>query len=150
MVDSLGNTSIDALITFGTNTAIQTTLRFRNSLRFVKTDADFLEVGFALFRFHERIFFTGNLGYIGNIGLISQIFGPVFLAAGFHILAAQITINGLGRFLTGKYCFNDCSRTRHDITTGENPRFGCGKCHRISGDIIPLDTFIKYFTAEDQ
>ncbi|MCK7507387.1 MAG: hypothetical protein MZV70_27340 [Desulfobacterales bacterium] len=65
-------------------------------------------------------FSRGTLGTSGNIGFIRQIFGPVFLTAGFHILALQIAVDGFGRFLAGKDGLDNGLRTGDNVTAGEN------------------------------
>ena len=138
MVDGLGDTGVDTLITLGTDAAGQTAIGFRNRLGFGKTDTDFLETGVALFRFHDRIFFTGNLGHIGNICFVRQIFGPVFLTAGFHINALQIAVDGFGGFLAGKDGFNNGLRTGDYVTAGENTGNVCRVSYFVVINVIPL------------
>ncbi|OQC72775.1 MAG: hypothetical protein BWX45_00794 [Deltaproteobacteria bacterium ADurb.Bin002] len=138
VVDGLGDTGLDALITFGADAAGQAAMRFRNRLGLGEADADFLEAGAALFRFHVRIFFPGNFGNVGEIRFVRQVFGPVFFATGLHILTLQITIDRLRRFLSGINGLDDRLRTGGNVAAGENARNVGGVGHGVVIQVVPL------------
>jgi len=113
-------------------------MRFRNRLGLGEADADFLEAGAALFRFHVRIFFPGNFGNVGEIRFVRQVFGPVFFATGLHILTLQITIDRLRRFLSGINGLDDRLRTGGNVAAGENARNVGGVSHGVVIQVVPL------------
>jgi len=65
-------------------------------------------------------FSRGTLAILETSALISQIFGPVFLTTGFHILAHQIKVDDLAASLPAKDSLDDRLRTGRYVTTGEN------------------------------
>ncbi len=144
VINRLGDTGFHALITFRADAAIEATHRFRDGLRLAETNTNFLEISNAVFGFHVRIFFTRNFRDIRYVRFIRQIFCPVFLAAGFHIHALQIAVDGLSRFLTGINCFYNSLRAGGNVTAGKNTGNVCRVSDRV---IIQIFPFINRYAA---
>ena len=144
VINRLGDTGFHALIAFRADAAIEATHRFRDGLRLAETNTNFLEISNAVFGFHVRIFFTRNFRNIRYVRFIRQIFCPVFLAAGFHIHALQIAVDGLSRFLTGINCFYNSLRAGGNVTAGKNTGNVCRVSDRV---IIQIFPFINRYAA---
>ena len=138
MVDGPGDAGFDALVTLGADAAGETPVGFPDGLVLAETDPHFLERGSSFVRFHIGIFLPGNLGNLGGIPLVRQVFRPVLGAARGNILPLQVTAYGDGRFLTGVDGLDDRGRTGDDVAAGENARHIGGKRYGIDVKGVPF------------
>jgi len=138
VVDGAGDAGIDALVAFRADPAGQASLRLRHGLFLGEADAHFSEVRPPVFGFHVGIFDPGNLGHLGNVGLVGQTLGPVLRPTRRDILAFQIAVDGHRRLLARINGLDDGLGTRNDIAAGKDAGNIRGEGYGIDVEVFPL------------
>jgi len=138
MVDGLGDAGIDALVALGADPAGQAALGLRQGLFLVEADAHFLEVRPPIFRFHVGVLPPGNLGHLGDIGLVGQPLFPVFGPAGRHVFPFEVAVDGNRRFLAGIDGLDHGLGTGNHIAAGKDAGDVRGEGYGIDIEVFPL------------
>jgi len=84
------------------------------------------------------ILHPGNLGYLGDVGLVGQTLFPVFRPARRHVFALQVTVDGNRGFLARIDGLDHRLGTRDHVAASEYAGDISSESHGIDIEILPF------------
>ncbi len=138
MLDGAGDTGLHALVALAADAAFEAAVRFGDGLGLAEPETHFHPVGAAHGRVGVGVLHAGFFLHVLEVPLVGKPLLPVSRAAGLHVLALQVAVDGLGGLFAGVDGLDDRCGARHGVAAGKHAGGRGLEGHVIDIEVDPL------------